>query len=65
MAGGVSATQTSFRALLLNNSLVPALPVSEVVFADRKQNSKHMTGWRGERGEKEEGERGPDTCELG
>lgn len=50
MAGKVSATQTSFRVLLLNNSFVPALPVSEVVFPDRKAE-KQTQDWR-ERGKR-------------
>lgn len=57
------ATETSFRVLLLNNSLVPALPVSEVVFPDRKQKSKHRTGKEGKR--KRGREERPGTCELG
>lgn len=66
MAGKVSATQISFRVLLLSNSLVPALPMSEEVFPDRKQKSKNRTVGRGERGKRKRGrEQTTGTRELG
>lgn len=55
MVGKVSATQTSFGALLLNNSLVPALPVPEVVKAEKQtwdwgERRKKGKGKGGEKG---------------